>query len=145
MLLTLERHQRRSSSHTNHITRAGTPPRHPRKHATRATQASLNNSPFLKLWSSLSSYFWTLLFNQIFLIFLDVLYFLSFLKTSSISETFSYFLVKVSVVIRKSQMSMSQFLAWGYLQRFNIASPGSDNLRKKGCQKSKEFRFWFVF
>ena len=63
----------------------------------------------------------------------------------SVSKTSNNFLGKVSVVIRKSQMRMFQFILWGYLRRFNIASLGSDNLRKKGCQKGKGFRFWFVF
>ena len=76
-------------------------------------------------------------------------FFLSYCKTvlkmPSVSKTSNNFLGKVSVVIRKSQMRTFQFILWGYLRRFNIASLGSDNLRKKGSQKGKGFRFWFVF
>ena len=41
-------------------------------------------------------------------------------------------------------MTMFQCIALGYLRRLNIASSGSDKLRKKGCQKGKGVWFWFV-
>ena len=135
--------------YNTHVTHAGAlptlarQPRHPRKHATHTTQASTDSTPFLKLKSSLLSNFYSVLFHQIFLIFPDVLFFPSFLLQNCSKNGISIwnFLLcfgKVSVVICKSQMTMFQYLAWGYLRRFSIASPGIDNLRKKGCRKDKE-------
>ena len=85
--------------------------------------------PFLKLKSSLSSNFCSLLFHQIFLMFSDFFpFFLSYCKTvlkvPPVSETSSYFLVRFQGSFVNPK--------W---RCFNVVSLGSDSLRKKGCQK----------
>ena len=63
------------------------------------------------------------------LLFFFLFYYKTILKTSSVSETSSYFLVRFQC----STIS------------FNFAFPSCDNLRNKGCQKGRGFWFWFVF
>ena len=109
--------------HNTHITHTSTPPT-----LTRIACRFWNSNLVCQVT------FCSLLFHQILLIFSDVLSFLSFLLPNcsknaiSIWNSWLYF-GKVSVVIRKSQTTMFQDLAWGYLRRFNIASPGSERQR----------------
>ena len=69
----------------------------------------------------------------------------SVLKMSYVSETSSYYLLSFQWSFVNPKSRCCSTLNAGYLQHFNIVYPGSDNLRKKGCQKGKGFRVFFFF